>query len=105
MEDRAMTTILEMLGTVHPDGTLQLDAKLNVPPGRVRVTVESLEPRPKPSGGLVEFGRRCRREMEAAGHRFRTKDEIDRETEALRDEWDGRLDEIKRVRSQAPRQE
>jgi len=99
------TSSLEVLGTVRGDGTLELDAKLNVRPGRVRVVVESLEPCPEPTEGLIEFGRRSRRELEAAGHRFRTKEEIDSEINALRDDWDERLDEIDRARSEPPRQE
>ena len=34
---------LELLGTVRPDGTLELDQKLTVPPGRVKVRVESAD--------------------------------------------------------------
>src|SRR3954454_12874276 len=32
----------ELLGVVYPDGSLELTGKLTVPPGRVRVRVESL---------------------------------------------------------------
>ncbi len=81
---------LEVLGTVRADGTLELDSKLNVPPGRVKVRVESLEAPVKPLEGLVEFVQRCRREMEAAGHKFRTKEEIDAEMAELRNDWDER---------------
>jgi hypothetical protein len=34
---------LELLGTVRPDGTLELDQRLTVPPGRVKVRVESAD--------------------------------------------------------------
>ncbi len=80
-------TILETLGTVRSDGTLELDQKVNVPPGRVKVRVESVEVPPPPTETLVEFVDRTRRELEAAGHRFRTKEEIDAELEELRGEW------------------
>jgi hypothetical protein len=93
-------TSLEVLGTVRADGTLELDAKLNVPPGRVKVLVESLEPAAKPSEGLVEFVQRCRRELETAGHRFRKKEEIDAEIEELRNDWEERLEELDRAWSQ-----
>jgi hypothetical protein len=36
--------ITESFGTVRPDGTLELDRKLNLPPGRVRVSVEAVPP-------------------------------------------------------------
>jgi hypothetical protein len=92
-------TTLEVLGTVRADGTLELDTRLALKPGRVKVLVEALEPPPAPAESLVEFGERSRRELEAAGHRFRTKEEIDGEIAELRNEWDGRLEEIERSRS------
>ena len=82
------TTILETLGTVTADGTLELDQKLTVAVGRVKVRVESVETAVPPTETLVEFGQRSRRELEAAGHTFRTKQEIDAELEELRHEWD-----------------
>jgi hypothetical protein len=89
---------LEVLGTVRPDGTLELDHKLSVPPGRVKVRVESVEPPSQPAEGLVEFVRRLRREMEASGHAFRTKEAIDAEMAEMREEWEERLDELERAR-------
>src|SRR5262249_28067598 len=89
---------LEVLGTVRVDGTLELDEKLNLPPGRVKVRVEATpEVGAKPAEGLVEFVDRIRHEMEAAGHKFRTKEEIDAEIEELRDEWEERLKELDRA--------
>lgn len=89
----------EVLGTVHADGTLALDEKLPLPPGRVKVYVEPVpEAESKPAEGLVEFVDRVRRELEAAGHKFRTKEEIDAEIEELRNEWEERLDELDRAR-------
>lgn len=90
---------LEVLGTIRADGSLELDEKLNVPPGRVKVRVEAIpETKAKPAEGLVEFVDRLRREMEAAGHKFRTKEEIDAEIEELRNEWEERLEELDRAR-------
>jgi hypothetical protein len=99
------TTSLEVLGTVHADGTLELDQKLTVPPGRVKVRVESVEPTARPTETLVEYVDRTRRELEAAGHRFRTKEEIDAEIEELRNEWDERLDKLGQGRGQTPAEE
>jgi hypothetical protein len=97
---------LEVLGTVRADGTLELDEKLNVPPGRVKVRVEAMpETAAKPAEGLVEFVDRLRREMEAAGHKFRTKEEIDAEIEELRNEWEERLDELDRASGGPSREE
>lgn len=94
-------TSVEVLGTVRPDGTLELNEKLNVPPGRVRVRIESVVPSEHPPAeGLVEFGDRMRRDLEAAGHKFRTKEEIDAEIEELRDEWEERESDLDRARGQ-----
>ena len=65
------TTVLEMLGTVRSDGTLDLDHKVPVPPGRVRVRVEPVESPAPPAQGLVQFVQSLRQEMAAAGHQFR----------------------------------
>lgn len=87
---------LEVLGTVRADGSLELDEKLNLPPGRVKVRVEATPAATeKTAEGLVEFVDRMRREMEAAGHKFRTKEEIDTEIEELRSE-DDRIEEAYR---------
>jgi hypothetical protein len=92
-------TTNEVLGVVRPDGSLELTGKLTVPPGPVRVRVEALEVSGlPPAEGLVDFVRRTRRELEAAGHRFRTREEIDAELGELRAEWDDRLDELDRLR-------
>src|SRR5439155_8928289 len=93
-------TSLEVLGTVRPDGTLELDQKLTVPPGRVKVRVESVETPAPPTESLVEFVRRARRELEVAGHRFRTGEAIDVKLAELRNEWDERLENLDRLREQ-----
>jgi hypothetical protein len=82
------TTSLEVLGTVRPDGTLELDKRLNVSPGRVKVRVESIEQSTQPSEGLVEFVQRLRQEMEAAGSHFMNDDEVTAWVEELRSEED-----------------
>lgn len=93
-----MTTIHETFGVVRPDGTLEVKHKLEIPPGRVKVRVESIEIPALPTETLVEFGDRTRRELETAGHRFRTKEEIDAELQETRDEWDDRMTELERLR-------
>jgi hypothetical protein len=87
------TTILETFGVIRPDGTLELDEKMTVPPGRVKVRVESVEPPAPVTETLVEFVDRTRRELAAAGHKFRTREEIDAEINELRSEWDDRLED------------
>ena len=82
------TTTNDVLGVLHSDGSLELAGKLTVPPGRVRVHVESLEPRPQPTEDLIEFVRRTRRELEAGGHKFMTGEEATAWIEELRSDWE-----------------
>ena len=81
-------TIVETLGVVHPDGTLELDRKVNVRPGRVKVRLESVATPATTAEPLVDFVDRMRRDMAAAGHQFRTKEAIDVELGEVRGEWD-----------------
>jgi hypothetical protein len=39
----SQAVVLETFGVVRADGTLELEQKLAVPPGRVKVRVESME--------------------------------------------------------------
>ena len=82
------TTVFETFGVIRADGTLEIEQKLAVPPGRVKVRVESMEAPVMPTETMVEFVRRSRRELAAAGHKFRTKEEIDTELAEMRAEWD-----------------
>jgi hypothetical protein len=90
-----MVTILETLGTVRADGTLELDQKVTVPPGRVKVRVESVETPVQPTETLVEFVQRSRRELEAAGHKFMNDKEVTAWIEELRAD-DDRIEEVYR---------
>src|SRR5438105_1437580 len=98
------TTTNDLLGVVHPDGSLELSGKLTVPPGRVRVRVESLEPQAQPAEDLIEFVRRTRRDLEAAGHRFMTGEEATAWIEELRED-DDRIEEAYRRAEEANRQQ
>ena len=81
-------------GTLNPDGTLELAERPDLPAGPVEVTIRPVAEVPK-NGNWFDYLQRARAELEAAGHRFRTKEEIDADIEDLRD-WDGSLDEIRR---------
>jgi hypothetical protein len=92
----------DLLGVVHPDGSLELTDKLTVPPGRVRVRVESLEPPTPPAEDLIEFVRRTRGELKAGGHRFMTGEEATAWIEELRQD-DDRIEEAYRQAEEADR--
>jgi hypothetical protein len=65
-------------GTLKPDGTLELDSKPNLPPGRVKVTVQAED--------WWSYLQRCRAELEAAGTRFRSGNDIDAFLDEVRGE-------------------
>jgi hypothetical protein len=76
---------VEVRGVLREDGSLVLDEKPALPPGRVRVLLRAEPAPPAPAESLVEFFERVHAELEAAGHRFRTREEIDAEIADIRD--------------------
>ena len=77
----SMQVVLQ--GWLNPDGSLELSAKPPLPVGAVEVTIRSLAP-DATHQDWWQYLQRARSELESSGHRFRTKDEIDSEIEALR---------------------
>lgn len=94
----ASTTIL---GTLKPDGALELDEKPNLPAGRVRITMEPLpesSPTPDPFVARIEAiwaGQRAR------GHVPRGEDEVEAERQTLRDESEEGLRQCERIHREA----
>ena len=88
------TSAVVVQGTLRADGTLELDEKPSLPPGRVRVRVE---PTPPESLGesLWEVLERIWASRQARGENPRPAEEIDAEINALRDEYEERLTEIR----------
>src|SRR5262249_10323951 len=79
-------THLVMRGTVKPDGTLELEGKTNLPPGRVRVTMSVVPEQPEAREDVLTVLERIRAEREALGMTPRSAEEIDAEINGLRDE-------------------
>jgi hypothetical protein len=69
-------TRIEVQGTLRPDGTLLLDEKPNLPPGPVRVVLESRVTPAPPAESLLDFVQRVQRESVARGHRFLSDEEL-----------------------------
>jgi hypothetical protein len=87
--------IAELQGTLRPDGTLVLDEKPNLPPGRVDVVLRRTpEPSPPPVEDWWQFMQRARRELEAAGQHFMNEEEIQAHVEWLRE--GDRIDDLLR---------
>ena len=70
-------------GTVKPDGTLELDQRVNLPAGRVRLTIQ---PIPEPTQGQDWWQnlQAARAVLESRGTGFRSKDAIEAEREDFR---------------------
>jgi hypothetical protein len=84
-------------GTLKPDGTLVLDEKPALPPGRVQIT---LQPAPEATlavGDWWECLQRIRAEREARGYPFMTEEETTAWIEELRDQGEDRIDEAHRI--------
>jgi len=80
-------------GTLDPDGTLRLDEKPKLAPGRVTVVLRQ-ESAALPQEDWWQFMQRTRRELEAAGSHFMDEKELQDHLEWLREP--DRIDEMLR---------
>jgi hypothetical protein len=96
------TPIITLEGNVNPDGTLQISEKVNLPAGKVHVTIVPVPNLPKddPFWQMMEriwAGQRSR------GHVARSAIEVEEERETIREEWEERMAEITRTQEEADR--
>jgi hypothetical protein len=84
-----------LVGTVTPDGRLELDDRLYLAPGRVQVVVEPL----RPSSTEDEFLQLMQMiwAIPVDPGSLRTAEEIEAERERTRDEWEERSIELERL--------
>lgn len=73
-------------GTLQPDGTLELDQKITLLPGRVQVTVQPLPPSASTQRGLVEVMDEIRVSQRARGYQGRTAESMQAEERARQEE-------------------
>ncbi len=92
---------IEVQGTLREDGTLVLDHKPNLPPGRVKVTVEPVPDYKQTE--IWQFFERLWAEQRARGHVPRTREEIDAELEAARLEDEERMQQLERIHEECER--
>lgn len=83
-------TVVE--GTLKPDGTLELDTRPNLPPGRVTVVVQQETGAKPPQEDWWQYMQRSRRELEAAGAKFMNDQEVNAHIQWLRE--GDRIDEL-----------
>ena len=72
-------------GTLQPDGTLLLDAKPNLAPGRVTVVLRQEVQESPPQEDWWQHLQRIRAEREASGYPFMNDDEVNEHIEWLRE--------------------
>lgn len=80
-------------GTLKPDGTLELEGKLSLPPGRVVVTVRAAAPVSASDEGWWPSLQRARAALEAAGYPFMNEQEMQAHLDWLRED-DDRIERI-----------
>ena len=73
-------------GTLKADGTLELDEKPNLSPGRVLVVVQSLSKQALSKRGLVEVMDEIRASQRARGYQGRTLEAMQAEEKARQEE-------------------
>jgi hypothetical protein len=94
-------------GTLKPDGTLELDQKPNLPPGRVTVVLRQKAEATAPQEGWWPYMQRVRAEREAAGYHFMNEAEMEAHLQWLRDDEENidriyrEMDMEKRLRENA----
>lgn len=81
-------------GTLKPDGTLELDQKPNLSPGRVQVVLRPTQESAAAREGWWPYMQRVRAEREAAGYPFMTEEEVTAHIEWLRE--GDRIDDLLR---------
>jgi hypothetical protein len=96
-------TQLVMSGTIRPDGTLELEGKTNLPPGRVRVTLNIVPEQPGQREDVLTVLQRIHAEQKARGMKPRSAAEIDAYINALRDELEEHANQIEAIQEEAQR--
>jgi hypothetical protein len=79
-------------GTLKPDGTLELDQKPNLAPGRVTVVLRQQSKPAPPKEDWWQFLQRSRRQLEESGAKFMNEEEMKAHIEWLREP--DRIDEL-----------
>ncbi|MGC9397035.1 MAG: hypothetical protein ACP5J4_19500 [Anaerolineae bacterium] len=74
-------------GTLSNSRTVVLDRPLTLPLGRVRVVIEAL-PAPAVERSWLEKLEEIRQALRQSGYHFRSREEIDAQLQAERDDWE-----------------
>jgi hypothetical protein len=94
---------IEIQGTLREDGTLVLDEKPNLPPGRVKVTMQLAQSTEADGSDVVAVLKQIHAAQATRGHVPRSVEEINADLAQLRDDDDrGRM--IEQIQEQCGRQ-
>jgi hypothetical protein len=91
--------VIEVSGTLRADGTLVLDAKPNMAPGRVRITLQPAEA----GADVIAVLQRIHAEQAASGYTPRSREQIDADIAAMRQEDEERLRQIEQLHDECQR--
>jgi hypothetical protein len=94
------TLIVE--GVVKPDGTLEVPQKLDLPAGRVQVTVRSMAEATQPDR-FWKMMESLWADLRTGGRTPRTREEIDAEIDALRGEAEEEMQAVERLQEECRR--
>lgn len=94
---------VEVQGEIRADGMLVLDHRLDLPAGRVRVTVQPAEATVPDVARFQAMMERMWAGQQARGHTPRSKDEIDAEVRQLREEAEEELQAAERLHEECQR--
>jgi hypothetical protein len=78
-------------GTLKPDGTLELDQKPSLSPGRVKVILQPAQAGTVPKRGLADVIDEIRQSQIARGFQGRSAEEIEAELHEGDDEYERRM--------------
>jgi hypothetical protein len=95
-----MSSTIVIQGIVKPDGTLELQEKVNLPAGQVQVTVTPLPELPK-DDPFWQMMQGIWADQRARGHIPRSAEEVEAERRVLREEWEERMRRIEHIQSEA----
>jgi hypothetical protein len=92
-----LVTEVVVQGTLKPDGTLELNQPVGLPPGEVRVIVQPMAT--QSTENVMAVLERIWAERRAKGMQGRSGERIDADIRAMRGEWEDRQHEIEQARS------
>lgn len=92
---------ITVTGTLNPDGTLALDERVKLPPGRVRVRVETTHG-PHNAAEFLAAMERVWAIRRGSTCPPRSAADIDADIDALRAEFDQRMSELERLQYGTP---